>query len=255
MRGCTDRFGLLSQGCMEGFVRVLVKRWSLPAYRAVVLLAFVLFAGWLVPVPSAAAAPTCSITTPATVAVGSGGNTASVADAGPGASYDWSLAGGTITGSAGTAQITWSAGARGTATLSVTVSDASAALCSDTATVTVDESLFSITVEPETPTVAAGDTTVFTIRYQCSSQAQDCKDVLIDWGHGTPEPGVGPTSSRYPYWEMYPPWGTCDNGMATGSWSGGAKIALGTVAAGASGTCTVRLSVKLLYTLTTLNSR
>lgn len=233
---------------MEVGVRVLAKQWMLPARRAAAILAVVLFAGWLVPLTGAAAAPVCEIATAATVAAGSSGNAASVADAGAGASYAWSVTGGSITSGAGTAEITWSAGGQGTATLSVTVSDAGSAQCSDSATVSVDESVFAITVEPATPTVAAGEMIVFTIFYQCSSQGQDCEDVLIDWGQGSPEPGVGPASSRYPYWELYPPWGTCDNGMETGSWSGGAKIALGTVAAGTSGSCTVRLRVRKYYT-------
>ena len=72
---------------------------------------------------SANAAPNADITAPATVPAGSTGNIASVADAGAGATYDWTIGGpGTITSGAGTRSITFSPFASfGTMTIHVTV--------------------------------------------------------------------------------------------------------------------------------------
>jgi hypothetical protein len=65
--------------------------------------------------------PSSTITAPASVCPNSGGNTASVPDAGVGATYSWSITNGTITGGAGTRTITFSAGGSSTVALSVTV--------------------------------------------------------------------------------------------------------------------------------------
>lgn len=53
----------------------------------------------------------------------SSGHSASVPDAGPGATYSWSVSGGAITAGLGTRQITFSAGAGHTVGISVTVND------------------------------------------------------------------------------------------------------------------------------------
>ena len=79
--------------------------------------------------------PVTTITAPAEVCAFAAGNTASVPDAGVGASYDWTVTGGTITTGQGTRTITWTAGASGGATLSVTV--ATAAKCSASGSITV----------------------------------------------------------------------------------------------------------------------
>ncbi len=65
--------------------------------------------------------PSATIAAPASVCTGSTGKTASVPDAGAGATYAWSITNGTITAGAGTPSITFSAGAAGAATLAVTV--------------------------------------------------------------------------------------------------------------------------------------
>jgi hypothetical protein len=65
--------------------------------------------------------PSAAITAPSSVCPNSGGNSASVPDAGIGATYDWSITNGTITAGAGTTSITFSAGASGSVTLDVTV--------------------------------------------------------------------------------------------------------------------------------------
>lgn len=76
------------------------------------------------------AKPEASIAAPGSVGASSSGNFASVADAGAGASYNWSITGGTITGGAGTRAILFSAAPSGTLTVNVTVT--SAAGCADT---------------------------------------------------------------------------------------------------------------------------
>jgi PKD repeat protein len=67
-------------------------------------------------------APSSTITA-ADVCANSTGNTASVPDAGPGSTYNWSVTNGTITGGSGTNQITYTAGSSGTVQLSVTVNN------------------------------------------------------------------------------------------------------------------------------------
>jgi hypothetical protein len=71
------------------------------------------------------ASPSAAITAPSSVCPNSSGHAASVPDAGVGATYSWSIAGGTITGGAGTQSITFSAGASGTVMLGVTVQNGS----------------------------------------------------------------------------------------------------------------------------------
>ncbi|HKS25605.1 MAG TPA: IPT/TIG domain-containing protein [Thermoanaerobaculia bacterium] len=73
--------------------------------------------------------PNATITAPTTVVAGSTGNAASVANAGGGATYNWSITNGTITGGTGTNAITFTAGSAGPLTLNVTVT--TAAGCSD----------------------------------------------------------------------------------------------------------------------------
>ncbi|HKS26160.1 MAG TPA: lamin tail domain-containing protein [Thermoanaerobaculia bacterium] len=73
--------------------------------------------------------PNATITAPGSVQTGTTGNVASVANAGAGASYNWSITNGTITGGTGTNSITFTAGAVGTLTLNVTVTDANG--CTD----------------------------------------------------------------------------------------------------------------------------
>src|SRR6185436_7368447 len=74
--------------------------------------------------------PDATITAASSVASGSTGNAASVANAGAGATYNWSIVNGTITGGSGTANVIFTAGAVGTLTLQATVTPAAG--CSDT---------------------------------------------------------------------------------------------------------------------------
>ena len=92
-----------------------------------------------------------AITAPSIVLINSTSNTASVADAGAGASYSWSIDNGTIDGGSGTPNISWSAGDSGVATLTMqlTTSGGSANLsapitvtpCSLAANITVPSSV------------------------------------------------------------------------------------------------------------------
>lgn len=82
--------------------------------------------------------PDCTITAPDEVCPGSSGNVASVGDAGQGASYEWSIQGGTITGGLGTNSIIWTAGGIGLATLSITVSNGNGCSASCTKDVKID---------------------------------------------------------------------------------------------------------------------
>lgn len=81
--------------------------------------------------------PSSEITAPASVCPSSGGNGASVPDAGPGATYTWSIENGTITGGAGTRNITFSAGPSGSVTLDVTVQGGNGCSSSDSASVEI----------------------------------------------------------------------------------------------------------------------
>lgn len=68
--------------------------------------------------------PVATITAPGSVCASTPGNAASVPDAGPGATYAWTIGNGTITAGAGTRAITFTAGASGSVSLSVTVTPA-----------------------------------------------------------------------------------------------------------------------------------
>jgi hypothetical protein len=95
--------------------------------------------------------PVATITTNANATAGSTGNTASVASAGVGATYNWSITNGSITAGSGTSSVTFTAGAAGTLTLQVTVT--TAAGCSDTksAQVTLVSPIPPVTVTAVSP--------------------------------------------------------------------------------------------------------
>ena len=82
--------------------------------------------------------PNATITAASLICAGSAGNVASVADAGAGASYAWSISSGTITGGAGTSSITYTAGASGNSmTLNVTVTSVNGCGASSSTNVTL----------------------------------------------------------------------------------------------------------------------
>jgi uncharacterized repeat protein (TIGR01451 family) len=81
--------------------------------------------------------PVVTLTADALLCAGSAGNSASVADAGPGASYAWSTSNGSITGGAGTPTITYTAGTGSSMTLNVTVTSPSGCGASTSKVVTL----------------------------------------------------------------------------------------------------------------------
>jgi hypothetical protein len=101
--------------------------------------------------------PNATITAASSTPSGSTGNIASVANAGAGATYAWSVTGGTLTAGNNTPSITYTAGAVGTLTINVTVT--TSANCSDakSANVTVTAPLVTVTsVSPTGGTIAGG---------------------------------------------------------------------------------------------------
>ena len=73
--------------------------------------------------------PNCTIGADSTVPSGSTGNDASVLNAGAGATYVWTITGGTITSGQGTDTITFTAGPPGTLTLGVTITNSGGCQC------------------------------------------------------------------------------------------------------------------------------
>ena len=91
------------------------------------------------------ALPDSTITTPPSVCAESTGNIAEVPDAGPGASYNWSVTGkGTLTGVNGTRIIAWHALDQGTATISVSITNAYGCTIRNTTNVMVNAELIAI---------------------------------------------------------------------------------------------------------------
>jgi len=72
------------------------------------------------------------ITAPASVCAGSTGNLASVSDAGTGATYVWSISNGSITSGQGSASIAFTAGARGSLELDLSITNGSSCPVSST---------------------------------------------------------------------------------------------------------------------------
>jgi hypothetical protein len=98
--------------------------------------------------------PSAAITAAAQTCSGSTGNTASVANAGAGATYNWSITNGTITAGTGTTNVTYTAGAAGNLSLNVTVTNNSS--CSDSKSKNVN-----VVATPATPTITPNGPTTF----------------------------------------------------------------------------------------------
>jgi hypothetical protein len=94
--------------------------------------------------------PSASITTPGTIVSGTAGS-ASVPDAGAGATYAWSIVNGTINGSAALATVNFTAGAPGTLTLNVTVTSGAGCSTPGTTNVTVTPAPPPVTVTQVNP--------------------------------------------------------------------------------------------------------
>jgi hypothetical protein len=94
--------------------------------------------------------PNATITAPASVTTSSTGNVASAANAGVGATYAWTVTGGTLTGGNNTPSITFTAGATpGTLTINLTVT--TSAGCSDAKSSNVNRVLPIVTVTSVSP--------------------------------------------------------------------------------------------------------
>jgi hypothetical protein len=81
--------------------------------------------------------PSATVTTPATVCATTAGYSASVPNAGAGATYNWSIANGNITGGEGTASISYTSGSLGSVHLAVTVTSNAGCSASSTADVAI----------------------------------------------------------------------------------------------------------------------
>jgi hypothetical protein len=94
--------------------------------------------------------PNATITAPATVNINSTGNVASTANAGAGATYAWTVTGGTLTSGNNTPSITFTAGATaGTLTINLTVT--TSAGCSDAKSANVTRVIPPVTVTSVSP--------------------------------------------------------------------------------------------------------
>lgn len=81
--------------------------------------------------------PNATITSTTPVSAGATGRTATVEDAGTGATYLWSMTNGTITAGGTTASITYTAGTAGSNVITVTVTHASGGSAIGTKTITI----------------------------------------------------------------------------------------------------------------------
>jgi uncharacterized repeat protein (TIGR01451 family) len=164
--------------------------------------------------------PDCTITAPSVVAANSTGNSASVADAGAGATYDWTVTGGTITNGQGTNSITWTAGAGPTVNIGVTVTSAAgcSATCQATVSVTTQPTVTDVAVtKSDSPDpVTAGHVLTYTIR-------------VINNGPLAAE-GVLLTDDLPD--EILEPEYSLNGGLSWNPWTG--SLSLGTMAAGQS---------------------
>src|SRR5262249_51952399 len=100
--------------------------------------------------------PSATITAPAVVISNSSGNSASVASAGSGATYAWSISGGTITAGNGTNAITFPAGSAGARTLQATVTTGAGCSDAQSASVNVVDPVTVTAIHPPTSSTAGG---------------------------------------------------------------------------------------------------
>jgi DNA/RNA endonuclease G (NUC1) len=106
--------------------------------------------------------PAAAITSGGTACALSSGNNASVADAGAGAVYIWSITNGTITSGAGTRAIVYTAGTSGNVHLVATVTTGSGCTASSSADITISTAP-AISVQPAGQIVNPGNNATFTV--------------------------------------------------------------------------------------------
>jgi hypothetical protein len=126
--------------------------------------------------------PDCDVSTVSNTIVGTSNLTASVQNAGTGATYSWSISNGTITGGQGTSSITYTAGTDTNNPVQVCVTVTSAAGCQSTCCASVKLSA------PPTTTLGKGDTA--TVGYWHNKNGQ----ALITGANG------GPTKTNLSFW-------------------------------------------------------
>jgi ELWxxDGT repeat protein len=123
-------------------------------------------------------APSATIAASSLVCAGSTGNPASVPSAGAGATYAWTIGNGTITSGAGTNAITYTAGASGSVSLDVTVTDANGCSLPGNRSVSIGATcgndFFVVppcrlvdTRSTDGPALAAGADRIFTLAGKC----------------------------------------------------------------------------------------
>jgi uncharacterized repeat protein (TIGR01451 family) len=104
-----------------------------------------------------------TILAPASVASNSTGNAASVAAAQTGSTYNWTIAGGSITSGNGTPSIVWTAGSGGTATISVTITSGSCTASGSVNVAITDSADLGLTMTAAPNPVISGGTLTITI--------------------------------------------------------------------------------------------
>ncbi len=116
--------------------------------------------------------PNTTITpAPAQVCASSTGNAASVPDAGMGASYNWTISGGTLTSGQGTRSITYTAGATGSMMLIVAVSTSATCSASGSSTIPINTAP-NVTAQPNNQSVCANGTATFTATASGAAQVR-----------------------------------------------------------------------------------
>ena len=105
--------------------------------------------------------PSSSITTPSSVCASSTGNTASVSSA-AGATYAWTIAGGTITAGSTSNVVTFTAGTGASLTQSVTVASSTGCTNSASTNILIVASV-AIQTQPSDTTVCSGSNATFTV--------------------------------------------------------------------------------------------
>jgi PKD repeat protein len=143
------------------------------------------------------ALPNCSISADDAVCAYSDNHTASVENAGQGATYDWNVTGnGTLTIGNGTNSITWDAGAAGTANVSINITNADGCSCSDNVDVTVnplpnciitaDDAVcaYSDNNTTSVPDAGANANYDWTITDNCTITSDQPYDNIITWDAG-----------------------------------------------------------------------
>jgi len=168
--------------------------------------------------------PSATITAPASLCAGTAG-TASVPDAGAGATYNWQITNGTIT-SANGRNLSYTAGSGGTMTLSVTVTTAAGCSTTSTKNVTVNAAT-TITTQPQSITiprnssttlsVVASGTGTLTYRWYRGTSGNVSNPITGTAGAGSSLNTGRLNKGTYPYWVRVtsPTCGSVDSNTAT----------------------------------------